>query len=315
MKLGFKNPLFWLCLALAHTGCTSLLMIDKTKPAEVPVTDAQWKVVALNRFNPDELQFKREKKTAVYSDGAQHAFAGVLDAIDADRTYVLQFADTAAYTLSGSSEALTPAQVQEVYQAHPHHLLLTLNYFDAYMEPMVVDVEDEEGVVSKIADYSLFTKTTWTLYDSTGAVLDHEVLSRDELYTSRSVLNGLMAVLIKPAISNAGTSINALAAQTGIDYWQRLSPQPVTMARPYYAHKAFAPAAAQMAAGNWAAAITLLMPLAESDNNKEAGKAAYNLAVVCEAKGDLEAAKRWAKTAAGKKNKLALNLLSDLQNW
>ncbi|WP_162054788.1 DUF6340 family protein [Pontibacter pamirensis] len=300
----------WLVILLTQASCVSQLFIERTLPAEVPVTANQWKVVVLNRYNADLLPYKREKKVDVYADGAMHAFAGVLDAIDSDMTYSIVATDTAAYTTYGSGTVLSTTQVQHIYYKHPHHLLLTLDIFDTYMEQEVERVQEEDGDVTKTAYYTLFSKSSWTLYDSTGIVLDRVSLKRDELYDSRGVISGLLAV--GPAISNAGPVVNDLAYQTGMDYWQRLSPQSVSFIRPYYSNKAFAPAASQMAAGNWTEAITLLKPLTEIQKKKEAAKAAYNLAVVYEAMGQIEEAKYWANIASGKNNKFALLLLSDL---
>lgn len=313
-----QKPIKWsllLSLALLHTSCTALLFIEKAKPAEVNVTNDQWKVVALNRFNPDLLPFTRDKKTAAFHNGAQHAFSGVLDAILADSTFSLEFADSAAYRIAGSGKKLTPEHVQGIYLTHPHHLLLTLDHFDTYMEPLIVSEEGEDGEVSITAHYTLFTKSSWTLYDSTGTVLDSVILSLDEHYLSRDAISGLLAMVIKPSIGKAGTTINTLASYTGQDYWQRLSPQSVTLARPYYSTKNLQPAASSMAAEDWDKAIVLLKPLAEGQSRKEAARAAYNLAVVYEAIGDLTAAKRWAKIASAKKEKLAMQLLTELERY
>lgn len=88
----------WLAFLFTQAGCTSQLFIERTLPAEVPVKDSQWKVLVMNRYDADLLPYKREKKIEVYADGAMHALAGVLNAIDNDLTYTLVATDTAAYT-------------------------------------------------------------------------------------------------------------------------------------------------------------------------------------------------------------------------
>jgi TPR repeat protein len=304
---------FLLYMLLTLFGCTSHLYFDRSLPAEVAVTDEQWKVVALNRYNPDLLPYKREKKVDVYHKGALAAFAGALDAIDADVTYQLVTVDSAAYASFGSQQDLTPAQVKAIYAEHPHHLLLSLDHFDAFFEQDVEQVEDGDGDILKIAHYTLVTKSSWTLYDSTGAVLDRVELSSDALYNSRNVISGLLA--IGPAISNAGTVITPLAYDTGLDYWQRLSPQHISVVRAYYSSKNLQSAASSMAAADWDKAIAVLKPLAEGQSKKESARAAYNLAVIYEAKGDLPEARRWAKIASDKKDKLAMQLLPELEQY
>lgn len=301
----------WLTLALVQTGCTSLLFVGSKMPAEVSVTHDQWKVVVLNRYDANLLPSTPDiMKVKVLNDGARHGIAGVLEAINADVTYNIVAVDTAASTSTGSGTTLTPAQVQEIYLKHPHHLLLSLDHFDTYFEPEVSLVKDREGDFSKIAYYRLFTKSTWSLHDSTGTLMDQISLSRDGLYSARGVYGRFKT--IGPATSETGPPINKLAKKTGWDYWDRMSPKSITFIRPYYSGKPFAPAASWMVAGNWTEAIMLLKPLTELKKKKDAAKAAYNLAVAYEAMGQLEEAKYWANIASDKNDKLAAMLLTEL---
>ncbi|GAB3538970.1 hypothetical protein GCM10027443_34920 [Pontibacter brevis] len=70
-----------------------------------------------------------------------------------------------------------------------------------------------------------------------------------------------------------------------------------------------------MATANWAVAIALLKPLTEHTKKKEAGKAAYNLAVVYEALGQIEEAKHCAQIVIERNNKCAMMLLPDLERY
>ncbi|MDX5423162.1 MAG: DUF6340 family protein [Hymenobacteraceae bacterium] len=305
--------LLGLLLALSQVSCTSVLFIESTQPPEVEIAHEQWKVVAINRYNPELLTFKREKKVEVYAEGAREAFTGALDAILLDDTYRLIAADTTTYLAQTPEEPLNPEQVRAIYQKHPHHLLLSLDGFDTFFDQETVHARDTDGHVSKTAHYTLVTKTSWTLFDSTGTVLDQVTLYNEELYNSRAVLSGLLA--IGPSMANAGPEVNRLAWYTGNDYWKRLSPTPVSIIRSYYSNKTMQPAAERMAAGNWANAIQLLRPMTESGSKKEARRAAYNLAVVYEAMGNIREAKVWARYAQERGDRLATYLLPDLENY
>ncbi|MFD2515865.1 DUF6340 family protein [Pontibacter locisalis] len=314
MKKTIINLALFIVAGLSLMSCTSQLFIDTTLPPAVDVGNEQWKVVAIKRFNPALLPFKREKKTEVFQNGADEALAGVLEAIHQDHTYQIVAVDTSsAYLANSPNEQLTRDQVKSIHQKYPHHLLLTLDNIDASFHQMTTREKDSDETVVKTAHYTLITTTTWTLYDSLGTVLDRMSLRQEEPYQTRDVVSGLLAV--GPSMGNAGPAVNRLAWRTGKSYWRRLSPQRVSLVRPYYSMKAFEPAAYQIAAGKWDQAIALLQPLAESKNRKDAGKAAYNLAVVHEAKGDIKGAQRWARQAADSGNKLAALLLPDLQNY
>ncbi|MEJ8803339.1 DUF6340 family protein [Pontibacter sp. H249] len=313
--MNFFSKLSAYCLVLLMLqSCTSILYINTTLPPEVAVANEQWKVVAINRFNPELLPINRDKKIEVFKVGASEAFYSATDAIVADETFSLAAIDTTAqYRQATPNQRLTAEQVQSIYRQHPHHLILALENFEAFLDQETVREKDSEGSVSKTAHYTLFTRTTWVLYDSTGTVLDSEKLSRNELYDSRGVLSGLLA--IGPSMANAGPVVNKLAWQTGQDYWQRLHPKHVNYERIYYSNKEFTPAAYSMAASDWDKATALLAPIAAGRKRKDAARAAYNLAVIHEAKGDIAEAKRWAKQAADKGNKLALLLLPDLEKY
>lgn len=290
-----------------------MLFIEASQPPEVAVADHEWKVMALNRYNPALLSFKQEKKTAVFAAGANQAFAGALETVYADDTYQLVAVDSSTFKAAVPGQQLSPEQVHALYQRQPFHLLLCLEHFTTYFEQETVREKDEDGSVSKMAHYTLVARADWALYDSTGAVLDQVSLFDQELYNSRPVLSGLLA--IGPSIGNAGEEVNRLARQTGRAYWERLSPKPIRIMRAYYLGKTMQPAAACMAAGKWQDALALLHPITTSTSGKEAGKAAYNLAVVYEAMGNVAEARTWARAALDRGNKLARTLLADLDNY
>lgn len=315
ISASWKQPMGYLVFALmvVQQACTSQMYISTTKPAEVTVAYDQWKVVVLNRFNPGLLPFEREKKIDAFSAGAREAFYGAVAAILDDSTYSLMHTDTLNYLAQTKNDALDPALIQQIHQQHPHHLLLSLDHFDTFLEQEISREEDSDGAVSKTAHYTLVAKSFWTLFDSTGAVLDKITIREAEPYQSRMVLSGLLA--IGPSLSNAGPAINKLAWYSGNSYWRRLSPQEVNYPRLYYVSKKMQAATQAMIAADWDVAISLLQPLAES-NQKGAARAAYNLAVVYEAQGNVQQARYWASKAMQKHDGLALQLLNHLErHW
>lgn len=304
--------LIFLFSGILQFSCTSNLQIQTTLPAEVPIAFDQWKVVAINRYNPALQPLEQEKMADVYADGAQEAFYGAQDAILEDSTYLLVHSDSVTFRMRTPEDSVYSEQLSQIYQKYPHHLLLTLDDFEAEMEEEVVMTENSDGSTVTTAYYFLVVRSSWTLFDSTGTVLDKITLMQEEPYKSRPVLLGLLA--IGPSFSKAAPAINRLAWLTGYDYWSRLSPQPITFIRPYYSFGKLRDAAAAMTTEDWATAISLLEPLAEG-NNKVAAKAAYNLAVVYEAMGRIDKAKNWASAASLKDNPLAIDLLSELEKY
>ncbi len=308
MKKGFYWFLFALLTAVLQVSCTSVLVVENSKPAEVNIRPDQWKVVAVNNYSPDSLLSEDELK--IYSSGAKEAFFGAVDAIIEDSTYSLIHSDSAFFLNSGGG-LLSQSQLREIYRQNEYHLLLSLDDFSVKMKKETESVTREDGSESFIIYYTLVANSSWTLYDSLGNKLDGAELSEEGLYKSRPLVLGL--VTGAPAMKNAGDEIKDIAWFTGYDYWKRLWPQPVKYARPYYSSNKLRGAAAKMAEKEWQEAIALLEPLSYG-NSKTAARACFNLAVIYEAMGNIEAAKFWASEAVLKNNSLAIKLLNELEN-
>lgn len=309
MKKNIFALLLSCCFVMALFSCTPKLQIETIRPPKVAVTNDQWQVVAINRFNPGLLPQDDQKVVEVMTLGAREAFQGAVDAILDDSTFLLVHADTAAYPVAGKDDKLSQEQLQEIGLRHPHHLLLTLNHFEVFMELSQGGLEGEYGVFPQIPYIRLFTQARWLLYDENGKVLDDIALEANDVMQS-----GMSFLGAVPSIDKAAPSIYDLAWYAGYDYWARLYPQPDSYQRPYYNNKKLREAATSMVDEDWETAITLLEPIARS-KERVAAKAAYNLAVVYEAMSKFDEAKYWARRAAEKNNSNALMLLHALENY
>lgn len=117
-------------------------------------------------------------------------------------------------------------------------------------------------------------------------------------------------------VNSLAGAINRMAEKTeairkvsydgGYIYGERIAPSWFTVVRQYYRrgkHNQDLKAGARMMEVNdWPAAIELLNAAVDSGKRKAKGRAAHNLAVVYEIKGDLPEAKKWAQAAWGKYN-------------
>jgi hypothetical protein len=302
-----------LCFSvLAQLSCTRQLHIETMRPAKVPIAYEQWKVVVLNRINPRLIEYENEKEADVMTNAAYEAFYGAVDAILDDSTYLLVHTDTTSFPTQSPGDKLTATQVKQLYRQHPHHLLLALDHFDFFM--VVESVRDEYGqdFLSSTNYINMVAQSRWTLYDSTGTVLDSVSMIADEIYQPSLDIGGFIGP--GPSLTRLAPTIYKLAWYSGYDYWMRLSAQPVSYARPFYSGKNLKEAAAYMVAEDWEKAISLLKPIAQGEN-REAAKAAYNLAVIYEALSQFKEAKYWAMEAAQKNNRLAMLLLHELESY
>ena len=101
-------------------------------------------------------------------------------------------------------------------------------------------------------------------------------------------------------------AIRRVSYDAGYMYGQRIAPSWFTIVREYYRkgkrNQDLRAGARMMEANDWTSAIELLTSAMESNKRKVKGRAAHNLAVIYEIKGDLPEAKKWATAAWGKYN-------------
>ncbi|WP_299708182.1 DUF6340 family protein [uncultured Pontibacter sp.] len=309
MKLTKLMPALCIAITLQLSGCVTLVTMETVRPPVVQVAHDQWKVLVVNRYDAAQhASNKNERVLEVLRDGAYQAAGGVMGAIYNDSTFVLVNPDLAVSLPSSSATTqLSPTEIKDLYAGYSPHLILTLDKFDTRLGKEVETYEDEDGFRSKTANYDLIVTSSWSLYDSTGTVLDRTTIQQQDYYDSRAVISGLLA--IGPAMGKAGPEINRLAVETGYSYWDRFYPQPMLLVRQVHQRKGLNGAVFMLYTLQFQQAIDALLPLAQDAAYKHQGKAAHNLAVAYEATGNYEQAIHWARQAESKGDKLAVNLI------
>jgi len=126
---------------------------------------------------------------------------------------------------------------------------------------------------------------------------------------------GFMASLvIRPTVGNSKGSIISSAEEATQIALQDYLPYTETYIRPVYNNKPLQPAVSEIFANHFDKAYSLLAPLLKDADPKLASKAAYNLAVVYEAQGDIDIAIDMAQQSLDKdKNDFAASLLTQLK--
>ncbi|WP_125077822.1 DUF6340 family protein [Rufibacter latericius] len=269
-------------------------------------------ILLVQRYDASLLPYKKERKVEVFRDGARYAMEAVQQELASDTSFQIVLADTSLFLHKpAENRQITKEKARQLCREFKTSLLLVLDTLDAYMDQTSVTSEkDEEGNVSKTADYSLVVSTKWKLYTKEGELLDEATLTQSEPYSSRGVISGLLA--FGPAMANAGKAVNRNAAITAKMYADRFYPTKLTGTKEYFHQKELAQAAEFIRLYEWEKASELLVPLASAKSNSVAGKAAYNLAVINEIQGNLNEARKWAQMARKAGLKKAQFLLADL---
>lgn len=303
---------FWLLTACQLSGCVTIVNMETVRPPAVRVSPSQWKVLVVNRLDKSRTSNKNDRVNAVLDSGAYQAAGGVMGAIYEDSTFMLLNPDRAIMLPSPTDAQLSQAEVRDLYTRYRPHLILALDKFDAQIGKEVDSYEDEDGFQSKTANFDLIVSSRWSLYDSTGQVIDQATTQQKEFYDSRAVISGLLT--IGPAMAKAGPDINRLAIETGYNYWDRFYPQPMLLVREVHLSSKLNETVFMLTTGQFQKAIDTLLPMAHDSTAKQHRKAVHNLAVAYEAVGDYERAVYWARQAEAKGDKLSANLLALWEN-
>jgi hypothetical protein len=170
------------------------------------------------------------------------------------------------------------------------------------------------SVLQQQVSMTTLVKTGWRIYDPAGRnILDEFVLSKDLVFTSK-ITNPLAAATgimgRKEAVKQAGN-------QAGQAYAYRILPYSMRVSRYYYVRGdgSFKIATRMARTGNWDGAAKIWQQATTSSSRKVAGRACYNMAIISEINGDLNAAIQWAQKAyENYSNRLALSYVNVLKN-
>jgi hypothetical protein len=148
-----------------------------------------------------------------------------------------------------------------------------------------------------------FVSIGFRLYDPSQKIIFDQDQFRHEMAWGSQVTS--VAGAINRMVEKT-KAIRNVSYDAGYIYGQRIAPSWFTVVREYYRkgkHDQNLKAGARMMEVNdWEAAIELLNTTITSGKRKAQGRAAHNLAVIYEIKGDLVEAKKWAQAAWGKYN-------------
>lgn len=157
-------------------------------------------------------------------------------------------------------------------------------------------------------------KTGWRIYDPVEKViLDEYPITKDVTFTGK----GINPVAAAGAIINRKEALIDVSRKTGQDYAFRLIPYWIRVTRDYYVKGTdnFSVAKRRAQTGNWDGAAELWKKETTSSSSKIAGRACYNMAIICEINGQLDKAIEWAQKAyENYNNKLALRYINMLKD-
>lgn len=300
-KIKFHYPQVVLIALISYNiSCTSYVSVSTSIPSNIIVTGDTVQFLFINRFVPEDLDYKKDNKIEVYKLGSEKYVRGLKNGFDNDEKYRLIFADTIFPSHSAHEPAnnLTMDIIENLCEQYNPDYILSLDNYDLFFDKEVEVDEYEDGSKSRTAYYDLVLNTYLTIYSINGMALDKLKEELRILYDKRSVVSGLLAV--GPSIGKADDSVIKISEDLGERFIENFYPSQATELRPFYSSKEFSAAYKAFRIGDFETVETELLSLTEKPDSKVLGKAAYNLGVLYEHLGKTAEMEYWYQVAQEK---------------
>lgn len=329
-----KPSLVLLLGAVLLCSCrsTNLVYLSVQEPAPVTISPDIKTVAVINRSQAaaSNKVFDAIDKVMTMEGpeldaaGAAASITGLYDELAANNRFTavkVPLQQYAASTAPGFFPApLSWAEVEKICAANHADAVFALELFDTDSKinyavnqvQMKTPLGNVPGIEHQ-ANMHTLVKTGWRIYDLHGrTILDEYAFNRSLQYSAR----GLNPVAAAAGLINRKEAVKETGNQNGHAYAQRILPYWIRVYRDYFIKGSdnFSVATRMARTGNWKGAEQQWLKEINNPSAKIAGRACYNMAIICEINGDLDKAIDWAKTSYERyNNKLALSYVNVLK--
>jgi Family of unknown function (DUF6340) len=330
-----KNVFAVMAIAAICCSCrsTQLVYISVQEPAPVTIPYSIKSVGVVNRSLASEKTKIIDVVDKVFSmEGANLDKEGSIAGINGLSDELIKnkrFSDVKLLDnvqLSTNTPGLFPTplswdQVEKICRENNIDALFSLELFDTDSKisytANTVSIKTPVGNVPAIehkADMETLVKTGWRIYDpAERTLLDEDAITRQLSYYGK----GINPVVAANALIGRKEAVKEVGDKTGHAYAFRIIPYWIRVTRDYYVKGTdnFTIAKRKAQTGNWNEAGELWKKETTNPIGKIAGRACYNMAIICEINGELDNAIQWAqKSYENYNNRLALNYVTILKN-
>jgi hypothetical protein len=330
-----KNIWGLMLIGFILSGCkTQLVYMTVTQPAPVSIPKYVQKVGILNRSLPSEDNkllntvdmVLSEKGPELDKEGGKESIRGVKDALMQNNRFSnVLLLDSIRLKTPGAGIFPTPLSwdvVENICKGNKIEAIFALELFATNSTinvstspvtlkgPLGLDVPAVETHASMVTT----VKTGWRIYDwQSRTILDEFPTSQSMTFSSKGI-NPLKAT---EALLSRKEAVKQTGYQTGQFYARRILPYNLRVSRDYYVkgNANFKTATRMARTGNWDGAAEIWQKETTNRSVKLSSRGCYNMAIISEINGDLDAAIKWAQKSyetGGKR--LALEYLNILKN-
>jgi len=317
-------------------SCSSknLLTMGVTEPAPVYVPQDIKTVGIINRSLPSEQNKILDKLEKILSaegknldkDGAQRSVQGLKDELEKNSRFskitIINNPGVENPGLGVFPAALSWKEIEKICSENKVDALFALSFYDtdAKIDYETVPVKLENPLGANIpalkhkATISTEIKTGWRIYDPSGKMILDEFFANERVVSSGTGINPMKAA---QAIIDRKESVLQVSNIIGQNYALRILPYKIRVSRYYYVRGTnnFKIAKRRAQTGDWNGAAELWEKEISHPKRKVAGRACYNMAIINEINGDLNAALEWgSKAYTDYRIKMALQYTNILKN-
>ncbi len=329
-----KKNLAIALIALGLFSCkTNPVYLTVTEPAPVSIPGHIKKVGIINRsILSDENkilntidQVLSEKGSELDKEGAKESIRGVTDALlQNNRFSQVIFLDKVDFKSARAGVFSSPLSwdvIEKTCRENNLDALFVLELFDTDSKisysTTPVKVKTPLGDIPAIEHHAqmvTLVRTGWRIYDpKIKTILDEFPVSESLVFNG----SGINPVVAAAALMNRKEAVKQTGYKGGQSYAYRILPYSIRVSREYYVkgNDNFKIAKRMARVGNWNDAAELWKKEITNPSTKIMGRACYNMAIINEINGDLDAAIDWAQKAYVYSNKrLAMNYVNILKN-
>lgn len=327
--------LFISLLSILVNSCASTneLTIPITKPAPVWLPASIQSIAILDRSLPSEDHVIVDQIDKILSIegknldkfGAQASVQGLIDELNRTQRFAeiktIDSSDVRSPGLGIHPAALSWETVERLCHSYNVDVLFVLSFYDTdakisyktvpvkIMGPLGIEVP----VLEHQAKISTLIKTGWRIYDPIKKHIRDEYIEHSTVRSTGTGINPIKAV---EAVINRKEAVLQISHEIGLRYALRLFPYRTRVKRDYYVKGTnnFEIAMRRARTGDWQGAADLWEQELDNPKGKIAGRACYNMGIINEINGELEAAIEWASKAyTDYKNKDALSYIKVLK--
>lgn len=329
-----KKSLLILFTAALLVSCkTNQLYINVLEPAPVTIPSQIKTVGIINRSIPTDETKALDVLDKVLSleganldkDGAWESINGLYDELSTNVRFTeikkLNDIDFRTPAVKIFPIPLSWDIVDKICNETGTNALFSLEYYDTdtrvNYSTRPVEIKTPLGNIAGLehqANMETFVKTGWRIYDPADRlILDEFNLGESIVSTGR----GINPLLAAAALTGRKDAVKNVSNKAGHSYAFRILPYYTRVYRDYFVKGTdnFKIAKRKAQVGNWDSAAVLWEKETNNSSMKIAGRACYNMAIINEINGDLDAAVKWAqKSYEDYNNKLGIRYVRILEN-